>query len=191
MGNKAGSIGSHILGAALAPMTASFAALGGAEAHGIGGAKAGAEGVVKNPAGYASTPQGRGQFLAGVSTAAAAGLGAGAVAPSGIDAAALSAEGAYPGATVVGAGGAAGAGAAAGASGLFKLGQKAPKAPGEAMLAKPTSQARDQIYGGGWDPNAAKALAESAGGTLFSTPTPWWQSTQVGNQGPRVNLVGA
>lgn len=64
------------VGALNAPLLAPFAYLGGVEARGWRGGAEGASSVTRDPFHYFNTPQGRGQFAAGVATAGAVAGGA-------------------------------------------------------------------------------------------------------------------
>ncbi len=216
MGNSAGKVASRVAGIGAAPLTASFAYLGGAEAHGFKGGMSGARSVTTDPTAYFGSAQGRGQFAAGVATAAAVAGGVGAMAPEagaygGADASAYAAsleETAGGAGAVTGAGAgtvAAGGGnalaytlagttaASLGASAISarQMRKNMPETPG----AMPTTpQARDAVTSaGGYNMALSQQRAMSAGGTLFTTPSQWWNQNQqqYASRGGGSRLVGA
>lgn len=199
MGHSAGAVINRAAGIAASPLTASFAALGGAEAHGIPGAKAGAEGVTKDPFGYFGSAQGRGQFAAGVGTAAAAGVGAGLA--GGLTTGTGELAGFEGGTAVEGQGlsllgaslgGAAGIGAAGAATGIMHASHGAPGP--DAIPGSPTTAQGEGPYGSAVNAQYAQQLgrrmAMSAGNTLFVRPEP---ETYIGGQRgrQRLSLIGS
>lgn len=199
MGHSAAHIVNRAAGAAMSPLTASFAALGGLEAHGLPGAKAGAEGVVKDPGAYFGSPQGRGQFAAGVGTAAA--FAGGAAAAGGLTTGTGELVGFSEGSAIEGQGlsllgaslGGAGAiGAAGAATGIMHAKTGAP-GPDDIPGSPTTAQANGN-YGSAVNSQYAQQLgrrmAISAGNTLFVRPEP---ETYIGGQRgrQRLSLIGS